>query len=135
MDSRLADSDEPALARIEFSPDEEAGLSRLAWALGMVGAIQIGIAGIGLVMALVLFSKVALAGAIGGFLMVALLIAIIAVPLYQGLLLREAGESIGRVANTDDADQDHLMAAFRRFRVIFAIEAIWMMLVVVREVL
>jgi hypothetical protein len=43
-------------------------------------------------------------------------------------MLREAGETLGRVAGPDEDDQEFLMSVFRRLKVVFTIElllALW----------
>jgi heme A synthase len=127
--------DAPGLARIDFSEADEARMGRLAWAMGFVGLVQAVLGGLGVVLAL-LFA-VEMLGRLGGaslpgLLLVALMLVVTVLPVYQGIVLREAGESIGRVARTDDDDQEHLAAAFRRLRVVFAIEAALALLLAAR---
>lgn len=121
-------SDEgPGLARIDFSEGDEAQLHRLAWAMGIVGLLQTVFAGIGLLFALFFITqmmKVISAAPMTGLLLVVWALMSAALPLYQGIVLREAGEYFGKVASTDDDDQAHLASAFRRLRVVFILEAV-----------
>ena len=125
----MAESSEegPGLARIDFSEADEAQMRRLAWAMGVVGLCQSLLSGLGLLLAL--WGVAMLLGHMGQapltvLLMGALLLGCTALPLYQGIVLREAGEYFGKVGSTDDDDQEHLGAAFRRLRVVFLIEAV-----------
>jgi hypothetical protein len=119
--------DGPGLARIEFSDADEARMHRLAWAMGVVGVLQSIFAGLGLLVAL--WVAATALGHLGRapvmvLISVGLLLLVTSLPLWQGMLLREAGEFIGRVAGFDDDDQEHVVAAFRRLRVVFIIEAV-----------
>lgn len=120
-------ADPPPLAHIDFSAAEEARMNRLAWAMGVVGLLQSVLSGLGLLMAL-WFSVQALQNVARAPTQVLPSIALAllgtGLPLYQGIVLREAGEFIGRAANTDDEDQEHIAAAFRRLKVVFIIEAV-----------
>ncbi|MFY0541050.1 hypothetical protein [Nannocystis pusilla] len=52
----------------------------------------------------------------------------VGLPVWQGMLLREAGEAIGKVAGSDEDDQEYLASAFRRLRAVFVVElvlALW----------
>lgn len=125
----MAESSEegPALARIDFSEADEAQMHRLAWAMGIVGLFQSVLSGLGLLLAL--WGVTQLLGHMGQspfavLIGCVLLIGCTALPLYQGIVLREAGEYFGKVASTDDDDQEYLGAAFRRLRVVFLIEAV-----------
>lgn len=120
-------ADPPPLAHIDFSAAEETRMNRLAWAMGVVGLLQSVLSGLGLLMAL-WFSVQALQHVARAPMPVLLSIVLAllgtGLPLYQGIVLREAGEFIGRAANTDDEDQEHIGAAFRRLKVVFIIEAV-----------
>lgn len=120
-------ADPPPLARIDFSAAEEARMNRLAWAMGAVGLLQSVLSGLGLLMAL-WFSVQALQHVARAPTQVlpSIVLALLGtgLPLYQGIVLREAGEYIGRAANTDDDDQEHIGAAFRRLKAVFIIEAV-----------
>ena len=119
-----ADDDRPGVARVEFDEGEEQSLGRLASALGLVGTLQILLSGIGLVLLVIgLLMQVARMS------LLMLLVGAIALlhtglPVWQGVMLREAGESIARVAGSDDDDQEYLASAFRRLRVVFVIELV-----------
>lgn len=126
------DADEgPGLARIGLDEDEERTLGRLAGALGIVGLIQM-LAG-GLVLLLTIVGVLAslghlLGGGAARLLAMVLSLAYVALPVWQGVMLREAGESIARVGGPDAEDQDFLASMFRRLRVVFVIElllALW----------
>lgn len=121
----------PGLARIGLEEDEERTLGRLAAALRVVGLFQILAAGL-----VLLFAIVALFGTFGHLLSagaarliaMAMGLAYVALPIWQGVMLREAGEAIARVGGADMEDQDFLASAFRRLRVVFVIElllALW----------
>jgi len=119
-----ADDDRPGVARVDFSEAEEQSLARLASALGLVGMLQILLSGIavvllviGVLMHLDRLSPLLLLVAALGLLYTGL-------PVWQGMLLREAGESIGRVASADEDDQEFLASAFRRLRAVFVIELV-----------
>jgi hypothetical protein len=118
------DDDRPGLARVDFSEDEERSLGRLASALGLVGMLQILLSGIGVVLLVIgLLMK------LQHMSLLLLLVGAIALlntglPVWQGVMLREAGESIGRVAGADDDDQEYLASAFRRLRTVFVIELV-----------
>ena len=106
-------------------------MRRLAGALGIVGLIQIVAAGIALTwMVVALFASFgALLGG-GGvrLVMTALGLAYVALPVWQGVMLRETGETFSRVAGPDEDDQEFLASAFRRLKVVFTIElllALW----------
>lgn len=119
--------DAPGLARIDFSDADEARMHRLAWAMGVVGVLQTIFAGLGVLLALWFTATVV--GHIGRapmavLLSIVMMLAITVLPMWQGVVIREAGEFIGRVAGSDDDDQEHLAAAFRRLRVVFIIEAV-----------
>lgn len=119
--------DPPPLARIEFGEADEQRMGRLAWAMGIVGLLQCVLGGIGVLFALWLVVTV-----LGHFerepigTLVVVVVALMAtvLPLYQGVMLREAGERIGHAASSDDDDQEHIAAAFRRLRVVFIIETL-----------
>ncbi len=119
--------DAPGLARIDFSEADEARMHRLAWAMGVVGVLQTVFAGLGVLMAL--WFTVTVFGHIGRaplavLLSVVMMLGVTILPMWQGIVIREAGEFIGRVAGSDDDDQEYLAAAFRRLRVVFIIEAV-----------
>lgn len=121
----------PGLARIGLDEEEERTLGRLAGALGIVGLIQM-LAG-GLVLLLAIVGVLASLGHLFGggaarLLVMVLSLAYAALPVWQGMMLREAGESIARVGGPDAEDQDFLASMFRRLRVVFVIElllALW----------
>lgn len=121
----------PGLARIGLEEDEERSLGRLAAALRLVGMFQIIAAGL-----VLLFTIVGLFGAFGRLftlgaarlIVMAMGMAYVALPIWQGVMLREAGDAIARVGGADMEDQDFLASAFRRLRVVFVIElllALW----------
>lgn len=116
--------DPPGLARIELEPGEERTLRQLAGAMGIVGVLQLIFYGILLLWGL--FVLFGFAGGHGvpvtGMLTIALGLVYAALPLWQGVMLRETGEAIGRVGGADGEDQDFLASAFRRLRVVFVIE-------------
>ncbi|MDC0716057.1 hypothetical protein [Nannocystis bainbridge] len=130
----MDDADEPiGVARVEFDEAEERGLERLATAMGLVGLLQMLLGGIGVVLALLLVVQ---SGAHPILLLVALLgVIYVALPVWQGMLLREAGEAIGKVAGSDEDDQEYLASAFRRLRVVFIVELILALWPVVRKLL
>jgi hypothetical protein len=121
--------DPPGMARIGLDDGEERSLRRLSSALGIVGLIQIVAAGLALAwMLIALFTSLGMMLS-GARLMVTLLgLAYVALPIWQGVMLREAGETFGRVAGPDEDDQEYLASAFRRLKVVFTIElllALW----------
>ncbi|MBA3547830.1 MAG: hypothetical protein H0T76_15210 [Nannocystis sp.] len=129
MDEEI--DDPPGLARVELEPGEERSMRWLASALGIVGMIQIVAAGLALLWMLVALIP-SLGAIIGGgatrLVVTALGLAYVALPVWQGVMLREAGETIGRVAGPDEDDQEFLASAFRRLKVVFTIElllALW----------
>lgn len=123
--------DPPGLARIELAEGEERTLRRLAAAMGIVGVVQIVIYGIALTWMLVALAQslgfALRAGAVGLAVLVFSL-AYVALPIWQGVMVREAGEAFGRVGGPDADDQEFLASAFRRLKVVFVIEllvALW----------
>src|SRR5262245_42534266 len=92
--------DAPGLARIEFGEADEARLSRLAWAMGLVGLLQCVLCGFGVLLGL-FFAVQMLAGIaeapVQFVAMLALIFTVTALPFYQGMVLREASEYIQRV--------------------------------------
>lgn len=115
--------DEPlGVARVDFTEDEERGLGRLASTLQLVGLLQIVLAGLAFVLASigVLLGAWSLSPLF--LLITGLGLAYVGLPIWQGVMLRESGELLGRVAGSDDDDQEHLASAFRRLRVVFMIE-------------
>lgn len=128
MDQEI--DDPPGLARVELEPGEERGIRWLASALGIVGMIQIVAAGLALTWMIValLPSLGMILGGAARLVMSVLALAYVALPVWQGVMLREAGESLGRVAGPDEDDQEFLASAFRRLKVVFTIElllALW----------
>lgn len=122
--------DEPlGVARVDFTEAEEQGLGRLASTLQLVGLLQILLAGIVFVLAIIGVVMGALHLSSPMFLIFTVLgLAYAGLPIWQGALLREAGDLVGRVASSDDDDQEYLASAFRRLRVVFMIEfglAVW----------
>ena len=138
MASDAVDQDLPPLARVDFSEAEEQRMGRLAWAMGIVGLLQMVLGGIGLLFAL-WFVVLALGHLerepLTTVLMMVMALMITALPLYQGVMLREAGERIGHAVSSDDDDQEHIAAAFRRLRVVFVIEAVLALLALVYQLL
>ena len=130
----MDDAGEPiGVARVEFDEAEERGLERLATAMGLVGLLQMLLGGIGVVLALLLVVQ---SGGHPILLLVALLgVIYVGLPVWQGMLLREAGEAIGKVAGSDEDDQEYLASAFRRLRVVFIVELILALWPVVRKLL
>ena len=117
--------DEPlGVARVDFTEDEERGLGRLASTLQLVGLLQIVLAGLAFVLASigVLLGAWSLSPLF--LLITGLGLAYVGLPIWQGVMLRESGELLGRVAGSDDDDQEHLASAFRRLRVVFMIELV-----------
>lgn len=129
MDEEI--DDPPGLARVELEPGEERGIRWLASALGIVGMIQIVAAGLALTWMLVALLPslgMILGGGAARLMMAVLALAYVALPVWQGVMLREAGETLGRVAGPDEDDQEFLASAFRRLKVVFTIElllALW----------
>ncbi len=129
MDEEI--DDPPGLARIELEPQEERSMRWLASALGIVGMIQIVAAGLALTWMLVALVP-SLGGILGGgavrLVVTALGLVYVALPVWQGVMMREAGETLGRVAGSDEDDQEFLASMFRRLKVVFTIElllALW----------
>lgn len=117
-----ADDEPLGVARIDFNEGEEGSLKRLAGVLQLVGSLQIMLAGITVVLALWL-AALGLRVMSPVLLLVTLLgVVYAALPVWQGMLLREAGEQFGRVAGSDEDDQEYLASAFRRLRVVFLVE-------------
>jgi len=116
--------DPPGVAHIGLDEGEERTLGRLARAMGIVGVIQIVFYGIGLTWALVVLlqSLSTLRGGVIGLGVIALTLAFVALPIWQGVMVREAGEAFGRVGGADGDDQEFLAAAFRRLKVVFVLE-------------
>lgn len=123
--------DPPGLARVELEPGEERGIRWLASALGIVGMVQIVAAGLALTWMLVALLPslgVILGGGAARLVRSVLALAYVALPVWQGVMLREAGETLGRVAGPDEDDQEFLASTFRRLKVVFTIElllALW----------
>ena len=130
----MDDADEPVgVARVEFDEAEERSLVRLAGAMGLVGLLQMLLGGIGVVIALVV---VVLARQPIELLIVSVLgLVYVGLPVWQGMLLREAGESIGKVAGSDEDDQEYLASAFRRLRAVFVVELVLALWPLVRKLL
>ncbi|MCY1008069.1 hypothetical protein OV079_21425 [Nannocystis pusilla] len=130
----MDDADEPAgVARVEFDEAEERGLVRLAGAMGLVGLLQVLLGGIGVVLALLVLVmarhplELVIVSVLG--------LVYVGLPVWQGMLLREAGEAIGKVAGSDEDDQEYLASAFRRLRVVFVVELVLALWPLVRKLL
>ena len=129
MDEEI--DDPPGLARVEFEPGEERTMRWLVSALGIVGVVQIVGAGLALTWMLVALLPslgMVLGGGATRLVTTVLGLAYVALPVWQGVMLREAGETLGRVAGPDEDDQEFLASAFRRLKVVFTIElllALW----------
>jgi hypothetical protein len=127
MASEAEVDDPPPLASIEFGEADERRIARMAWAMGVVGLLQCVFGGLGMLFAL-WFAVQAMAQferAPGAALLLGgMVLLFTALPLYQGILLREAGERVGRAVSSDDEDQEHIASAFRRLRLVFIIETV-----------
>lgn len=129
MDEEIEDP--PGLARVPLAEGEERSIRRLATAFGIVGLIQLLTAGIALTWLVIgMFPSMGmlLAGGPVRLLLMALGLVYMALPLWQGVMLREAGETLGRIAGPDEDDQEFLASVFRRLKVVFTIElllALW----------
>lgn len=129
------DSEQPesvgSRQRIQFTEEEELRMHRLAWGMKVVGLLQSVISGLGLVFALLvvvsLFSRMVQVP----LLMVAalMLLLVTGLPVYQGIVLREAGEYAEQAARGDEDSGDNIMSMFRRLRTVYLIEAVLVSLV------
>ena len=130
----MDDADEPVgVARVEFDEAEERSLVRLAGAMGLVGLLQMLLGGIGVVLAVLALAlsrhpiELVIVSVLG--------LVYVGLPVWQGMLLREAGEAIGKVAGSDEDDQEYLASAFRRLRAVFVVELILALWPLVRTLL
>lgn len=127
------DDDRPGLARVDFSDDEERSLGRLASALGLVGTLQIVLSGLALVLVLIGF-VMTLGNLSAALLLLSVLgVVYVGLPIFQGMLLREAGEALDKVAGSDEDDQEYLGSLFRRLRTVFVLELVLTVLHILKE--
>lgn len=125
MTSEAEVDDPPPLAAIEFGEADERRMGRMAWAMSVVGLLQCLFGGIGLLFAL-WFALQAMGQfehePVAAVLLAGMALLFTVLPLVQGVLLREAGESVRRAITSDDDDQEHIASTFRRLKLVFIIE-------------
>lgn len=133
MESEQPGSATP-LGRIEFTDEEELQMHRLAWGMKVVGLLQSVLAGLGLLMALfvvvMMLSRMMQVPLLA--LAAVMLLLVTGLPVYQGIMLREAGEYVERATRGDDDSRDNIVSMFRRLRVVYIIEAVVVSLLVLR---
>lgn len=119
-----------SLDRIPFTTADEAMIRSLAgWMTFMAvfhiigGTLGLGVGGCLALGGAAATMRSALAGGIILVVMV-LVLAMCAAILGQGILLLGARASFHSMATTDDADQDHLSAGFRKLKTFFLLEVI-----------
>jgi hypothetical protein len=112
--------------RIDFTEEEELHMHRLAWGMKVVGLLQSVLAGLGLLMALLvvvtMFPRMVQVPVLA--LAAVLLLLVTGLPVYQGIVLREAGEYVELATRGDDDSRDNIMSMFRRLRVVYVLEAV-----------
>lgn len=116
--------------RIPFTDADEAMIRSLAGWMTFMAIVHIVGGALGLVGGSCLLFGGAMAtlrvGALGAVLMalVVVVLAMCAALIWQGTLLLGAKQSFKEVANTDEADQEHLSRAFERLRTFFLVEMV-----------
>ena len=121
--ARMFDDVSPTGAKLPLDEQEGNAVQRLGRWMRVVGTIQLALSGMALLIFGLIFSCGFLDGGMGAAMIIpAVMLAMVAVLLLQGLRIQAAGEQFKNLA--DERDLDYLEIAFARLKTVFVIDVV-----------